>query len=100
MAAHPTEGDTQADLILKGDLQAVVGGADTKTVVVDVEPHAASSGLETGRSRPQSDALSQRESNLNSGPAPNEAGIGRPMNDAVQIAEGVFLVRPASSHSE
>ena len=56
MSAHPTEGDAQPGPIAKDDAQAVVGGADTKTVVAAVETHAASSGEETGRSRPQSDA--------------------------------------------
>lgn len=99
MSTPPTEG-AQADLILKGDPQAVVGGADTKTAVADVETHAASSGQETGRSRPQSDVLSQRESNLHSGQAPNGAGIIRPVNDSTQIADGVTPAGPAFSHSE
>src|SRR5215831_13254003 len=100
MSPLPTEADAQAGPIVKDDLQAVVSGADTKTVVANVETHAASSGPETGRSRPQSDGLSRGEPNLNSSPAPNDGGIDRPVNDAARIAEGVALVRPASSHSE
>ncbi|MDF0675035.1 MAG: flagellar hook-length control protein FliK [Nitrospira sp.] len=100
MSPLPTEADAQAGPIVKDDLQAVVSGADTKTVVANVETHAASSGPEIGRSRPQSDGLSRGASNLNSSPVPNDGGIDRPMNDAARIAEGVALVRPASSHSE
>jgi hypothetical protein len=100
MSAHPTEGDAPAGLMVKDGQQAVVGGTDTKTIVADADVHAASSGEETGRPRPQPDALSRRESNLNSAPAPNDVGINRPMNDPARIAEGVMIARPASLHSE
>ncbi len=100
MPARPMENDAQASLILKDNLQAVVGSADTKTVVADAETHAASSGQEIGRSRPQSDGLSQSQPNLNSDPVPNDGGIDRPMNDVARIVEAVTLARPISSHSE
>lgn len=100
MPARPMENNAQAGLILKGDQQAVVGSADTKTVVADAEPHAAASGQETGQSRPQSDGLSRIQPNLNSSPVPNDGGIDRPINDAARIAEAVTLARPVSLHSE
>lgn len=100
MTAHPTEGDAQADLALNGDRQALVGAAGTKTVVADVESHAASSGKETVRSLPQSDTFSRKESNLNSSSAVNSGGIDRSMSDVAEIKNGVPLVRPVSSHSE
>ncbi|HWV44464.1 MAG TPA: flagellar hook-length control protein FliK, partial [Nitrospira sp.] len=100
MSALSTKGDAQAGPIVKDDVQAVVSGTDTKTVVAAVEPHAASSGEEADRSRPQSDAPARRESNLNSGQTPNNGGIDRPMNDAVRMVEGVTLVRPVSPHSD
>lgn len=100
MAVHPREADAQAALVVKGDLEAVVGAAGTKTVVTDVEPLTASSGKETVRSLPQSDVLSRKEPNLNSSSTVNGGGIGRSMSDAAQIENGVPLVRLASSHSE
>lgn len=100
VTAHPTEGDAQADLVLKGDRQAVVGAAGTKTVVADVEPHAASSEKETVRSLPQSGALSRKEPNQHSSPVVNAGGIDRSMSNAAGIGDGVALVRPVSSHPE
>ncbi|MDF0666400.1 MAG: flagellar hook-length control protein FliK [Nitrospira sp.] len=100
MAALSTKGDAPAGPIVKVGLQAVVGGADTKTAPADVKIHTASSGEEIGRSRPQSDGLSQNASNLSSGSTPTEGRIDRPMNDAPRIADGVALVRPAALHSE
>jgi hypothetical protein len=100
MPVRPMENNAQAGLILKDNLQAVVGSADTKTVVADAETHAASSGQEAGPSRPQSDGLSRSQPNLNSGPVPNDGGIDRPMNDAARIAEAATLARSVSSHSE
>lgn len=96
MPARPMENNAQAGPILKDNLQAVVGSADTKTVVADAETHAAASGQETGRSEPQSDG----RPNLNSGLMPNDGGIDHPMTDAARIAEAVTLARPVSSHSE
>jgi hypothetical protein len=100
MPAHPMENDAQAGQISKDNLQAVAGSADTKTIVADAEPHAAASGQETGRSRPQSDAPAPRESNLNSTPAWNDGRIALPMNDSARMVEAVTLARPVSSHSE
>ncbi|BFU90961.1 MAG: hypothetical protein NTAFB01_21480 [Nitrospira sp.] len=100
MSAHATKSDAQTGPIVKDDVQAVIGGAAIKTAVAAVETHAASSGQETGRSRPQSDALSQNQSNLNSGPVSNDGGFNRSMNDAARIVEGIPLVRPASPHSD
>ncbi|MBS0180767.1 MAG: flagellar hook-length control protein FliK [Nitrospira sp.] len=101
MSAHSTKSDAQTGPIVKDDVQAVIGGAAIKTAVAAVETHAASSGQETGRSRPQSDGLSQSQSNLNSGPVSNDGGINRSMNnDAARIVEGTPLVRPASPHSD
>lgn len=100
MSALSTKGDAHAGPIMKVDPQAVVGGADTKNAVADVNIHAASSGEETGRSRPQSDGLSPNASNLSSGSTPTDGRIDRPMNDAARIVDGVGLVRLAASHSE
>ncbi len=100
MPARPMENNAQVGPILKDNLQAVVGSADTKTVVADAETHAAVSGQETGRSHPQSDGLSRSQSNLNSGLMPNDGGIDHPMTDAARIAEAVTLARLVSSHSE
>ncbi len=100
MAALSTKGDASAGPIVNVGLQAVVGGPDTKTAPADVKIHTASSGEETGRSRPQSDGLSQTASNLSSGSTPTEGRIDRPMNDAARIVDGVALVRPAALHSE
>ena len=100
LPARPMENDAQAGQISKDNLQAVTGSADTKAVVADAEPHAAASGQETGRSRPQSDVPAPRESNLNSTPASNDGRIALPMNDSARMVEAVTLARPISSHSE
>lgn len=96
MPARPMENNAQAGPILKDNLQAVVGSADTKAVIADAETHAAASGQETGRSGPQSDG----RPNLNSGLMPNDGGIDHSMTDAARIAEAATLARPVSSHSE
>ncbi|HEX5545508.1 MAG TPA: flagellar hook-length control protein FliK [Nitrospira sp.] len=100
MSMLPAKSDAQPGLILKGDQQAVVGSAEGKTAVADVKTHAATSGEETDRSRPQSDVISRRESTLNPPPAPNDGRIDLPMNDSARITERGLLARPASLHSE